>query len=66
LRVVGERAAAEARADGLAGAPRVPVNSEGSSEVGISWPTSASRLAVPIPRTPGVSQPFSAGAGGAS
>ena len=29
---------------------------DGSSAVGISWPTSASRLAMPIPATPGVSQ----------
>ena len=32
------------------------VRKRGSSAVGISWPTSARRLAAPIPRTPGVSQ----------
>ncbi len=37
-----------------AGAPRVEVSSDGNNAVGISWPTSASRLAVPIPATPGV------------
>ncbi|MCW3008327.1 MAG: hypothetical protein JWP17_2953, partial [Solirubrobacterales bacterium] len=31
------------------------VNCDGRREIGISWPTSASRLAFPIPRTPGVS-----------
>jgi hypothetical protein len=47
------------------GAPSVPVNSEGRSEVGISWPTSARRLAPPMPRTAGVSH-RSSGADGSA
>jgi len=47
-----------------AGAPRVLVSRLGSSEVGTSCPMSASRLAAPIPRTPGVSQRSPATAGG--
>jgi hypothetical protein len=39
-----------------AGAPRVAVTNEAISEAGISWPTSARKLAVPIPATPGASQ----------
>jgi hypothetical protein len=38
-----------------AGACSVDVSRLGSSEVGISWPASESRLAVPMPATPGVS-----------
>jgi len=41
-----------------AGAPRVTVSRLGSRAVGISWPTSARKLAVPIPATPGPSQPW--------
>jgi hypothetical protein len=36
-----------------AGAPSVEVNRLGSRAVGISWPTSAKRLALPMPATPG-------------
>lgn len=43
-----------------AGAPSVEVSSDGSNDVGISCPTSASRLAPPMPLTPGVSQAGSA------
>ena len=39
----------------LAEAPRVVVRKLGRSAVGTSWPRSESRLATPIPRTPGVS-----------
>jgi hypothetical protein len=39
-----------------AGAPRVVVSRLGRRAVGISWPASARKLAVPMPRTPGVSQ----------
>ena len=38
-----------------AGAPRVVVTKLGIRAVGISWPTSARKLAVPMPPTPGVS-----------
>ena len=67
-RVVGERAAGEARGPGspsaipsispsaAAGAPRVEVRKLGSSAVGTSCPRSARRLAPPIPATPRVSQ----------
>ena len=41
-----------------AGAPRVAVSRLGSRAVGISWPTSARKLAVPMPTTPGPSQPW--------
>src|SRR5262245_8533454 len=46
-----------------AGACRVDVSRLGSSEVGISWPASESRLAVPMPATPGVSHRSLAGEG---
>jgi hypothetical protein len=39
-----------------AGAPSVEVSRLGSSAVGISWPASARKLAVPMPATPGLSQ----------
>jgi hypothetical protein len=39
-----------------AGAPNVAVSRLGSRAVGISWPTSARKLAAPMPRTPGMSQ----------
>jgi len=60
-RVVGECSVAELRRvgqgvgdpsirpGGAAGAPRVLVSRLGSSAVGISWPTSARKLAAPIP-----------------
>src|SRR4029450_6595350 len=39
-----------------AGAPRVAVSRLGSRAVGISWPVSDSKLAAPMPATPGLSQ----------
>jgi len=39
-----------------ADAPSVVVSRLGSSAVGISWPTSARKLAVPMPATPGPNQ----------
>ena len=39
-----------------AGAPSVTVRKLGSSDVGISWPTSERKLASPIERTPGLNQ----------
>lgn len=39
-----------------ADAPSVVVSRLGSSAVGISWPTSAKKLAVPMPATPGPNQ----------
>jgi hypothetical protein len=46
----------EAAAWAQAGAPRVAVSRLGRRAAGISWPTSARKLAVPIPATPGPSQ----------
>jgi hypothetical protein len=43
-------------AEGRGGAPRVAVSRLGNRAVGISWPTSAGKLAVPMPATPGPSQ----------
>jgi len=39
-----------------AGAPNVEVRTLGSSAVGISWPASDNKLAVPMPATSGLSQ----------
>lgn len=47
------------------GRAEVEVGNDGSSEVGTSWPTSARKLAAPIPCTPGVSQSGSASASSA-
>jgi hypothetical protein len=41
-----------------AGGRSVEASRVGSSAVGTSWPTSASRLAVPMPATPGLNQPL--------
>ena len=38
-----------------AGAPSVTVRKVGSSAVGISWPASEKKLAMPMARAPGVS-----------